>query len=263
MLTRLVPRLYAALGAGRWLENPLLERAYLSAFFAYKRFAEDPFAGLVKRHPELFRGGAVLDVGANAGYTAVLFARAIDQGQTVHAFEPEPINVRRLRRVIDARSLRDRVNVVASAVGDRSGEATLVLNPAHPGDHRIGATDAAGSIQVPMISLDDFVERERVPVVSFVKIDVQGYELAVSRGMERLMAMAPRVAVAFEVSEETARAYGYTTSELLAFYTDRGFRLHLLDRGSELLYATTERIAESERRRGYTDILALREPLKR
>ena len=261
MLTRLVPRLYAALGAGRWLQNPLLERAYLRAFFAYKRFAEDPFAALVKRRPELFRGGSVLDVGANAGYTAVLFAGAIDPGQAVYAFEPEPVNVRRLEHVIDARSQRDRVTVVASAVGDRSGEATLVINPTHPGDHRIGSTSAAGSIRVPMISLDEFVERERIPAVSFVKIDVQGFELAVSRGMERLLARAPRVTVAFEVSEETAAAYGYTTSELLDFYTARGFHLHVLDRSATLLPATAERIAESERRRGYTDVLALRETL--
>ena len=258
MWTRLVPRLYAALGAGRWLQNPLLERAYLRAFFAYKRFAEDPFAALVKRHPELFRGGSVLDVGANAGYTAVLFAKAIDPGQRVYAFEPEPVNVRRLESVIDARSQRDRVSIVPSAVGDRTGEATLVINPAHPGDHRIGSMGAAGSIRVPMISLDEFVERERIAVVSFVKIDVQGFELAVSRGMERLLSRAPRVSVAFEVSEETA--FGYTTSELLDFYTARGFHLHILDRGGALLPATAERIAESERRRGYTDILALREP---
>ena len=263
MLTRLVPRLYAALGAGRWLQNPVLERAYLAAFFAYKRFAEDPFAALVKRNPELFRGGAVLDVGANAGYTAVLFAGAVDSGQSVYAFEPEPVNVRRLQRVIARRSLHDRVRIIASAVGDRGGEATLVLNPTHPGDHRIGAAEAAGSIRVPMTTLDEFVERERIATVSFVKIDVQGYELAVSRGMERLMARAPRLAVAFEVSLDTGNAYGYDTSELLGFYTDRGFRLHLLDRSGALMPATHGRIAESERKRGYTDILALRESLQR
>ena len=258
MLTRLVPRVYAALGAGRWLGNPLLERAYIAAFFAYKRLAEDPFASLVKRHPELFHGGAVLDVGANVGYTAVLFSAAIDPGRRVYAFEPEPANVGRMRRVIERRSLAGRVTIVPTAVGDRSANARLVVNPSHPGDHRIGAADAVAAIDVPMTSLDDFVEREGIAQVSFVKIDVQGYELAVSRGMERLMARAPHLAVAFEVSGETERAYGYSTSELLRFYTARGFQLRMLERGAALEPATTERIAESERGRGYTDILALR-----
>ncbi len=259
MLTRLLPRLYAALGAGRWLRNPLLERAYLAAFFAYKRFAEDPFADLVRTQPGLFRGGAVLDAGANAGYTATVFAGAIDPTDRVYAFEPEPVNARRLRGVVARRRLGDRIEVVESAVGARSGEIDLVVNPTHPGDHRIGS--GPGSIRVPLVSLDDYVESHGIHAVKFVKIDVQGFELAVSQGMERLMSRTPGLVVAFEYSDETTRAFGYEGSELLRFYEDRGFTLYVLERGGRLHAATPERIADWESRHGYADILAVREPL--
>lgn len=259
MLTRLLPRLYAALGAGRWLRNPLLERAYLAAFFAYKRFAEDPFAALVKTQPGLFRGGAVLDAGANAGYTATVFAGAIDPTDRVYAFEPEPVNARRLRGVVARRRLGDRIEVIESAVGDRSGEIDLIVNPTHPGDHRIGS--GAGSIRVPLVSLDDYVEAHGIRPVKFVKIDVQGFELAVSQGMERLMAHTPRLAVAFEYSEETFQSFEYEGTELLRFYEDRGFHLYVLARSARLTPLTREGLADWERRHGYADVLAVRERL--
>jgi FkbM family methyltransferase len=263
MLTRILPRLYAALGVGRWLQNPVLERAYLTAFFAYKRFAEDPFAKLVARHPELFRSGSILDAGANVGYTATVFAGVVEPPHRVYAFEPEPVNLRRLHRVVESRGLNDRIVIEAMAVGERTGEADLVVNPSHPGDHRIGRGPSAESIRVPIVSLDEYVDAKGIAQVSFVKIDVQGFELAVSRGMERLLSRAPHLSVAFEYSEETAHAYGYSGADLLRFYTDRGFQLHLLTRSAGLAPATAEAIAQWEATHGYTDVLAVREALQR
>ena len=52
-------------------------REIRTAIDAYKRLVEDPFAALVRARPELFTGGEIIDVGANVGYTAQVFARAL------------------------------------------------------------------------------------------------------------------------------------------------------------------------------------------
>src|SRR5690242_12041412 len=70
--------------AGRWL--------FTSSYNLYKRYLEDPFHALAGRHPELFRGGHILDIGANIGYTSMVFARAIEPAYRVYSFEPEEFN---------------------------------------------------------------------------------------------------------------------------------------------------------------------------
>src|SRR5436305_14886932 len=71
-------------------------RAYEAVYARYKRHMEDPFYHLTQRHPELFTGGHIIDAGANIGYTATVFAAALDGGFTVLAFEPSSENFNRL-----------------------------------------------------------------------------------------------------------------------------------------------------------------------
>lgn len=260
MLTRLLPWLYATLRVGRWLRNPLLERIYLALLFAYKRYAEDPFAGLALRRPDLFRGGHILDVGANVGYTASIFAGVAQAEYRVYAFEPEPLNLRRLKRVIEAKGLGDRISVISSAVGDTNGEVELLVNESHPGDHRVSAATAGGAtIRVPVTTLDAFAATHHLTVVRFVKIDVQGFELAVSLGMKDVIDANRRLAVAFEYHEPSAKAWGYDAAALTGFYAERGFEIFVLTHGGELLRAAPEEIARVHAHRGYVDLLALRE----
>ena len=63
--------------AQNWSPGAGLQRTDVSApYLLYKRYLEDPFAALAKIRPSLFRGGDILDTGANIAYTASLFARA-------------------------------------------------------------------------------------------------------------------------------------------------------------------------------------------
>jgi FkbM family methyltransferase len=258
MLTRVLPWLYAKLKVGRWLRNPFLERMYLAMLFAYKRYAEDPFAALALRRPDLFRGGHILDVGANAGYTASVFAAAAGDGYRVYAFEPEPLNLRRLRRMIRAKRIEQRVVVVESAVGDRNGDVELLINESHPGDHRVVPGGEGATILVPITTLDAYTATNQIHPIRFVKIDVQGLELAVSRGMEGLIAANPRLAVAFEYQEPSALAWGYGAADLLSFYAERSFDLFVLNHRGESIEASPEAIGREHERRGYVDILAIR-----
>ena len=51
----------------RLLETQLGQKIFAASYFAYKRYLEDPYYHLVRRHPELFLGGNILDIGANIG----------------------------------------------------------------------------------------------------------------------------------------------------------------------------------------------------
>jgi len=106
------------------LHSAVLDDLFVRAYFAYKRLG-DPFAVLARRRPDLFRGGHVLDVGANVGYTASVFARALEPGFKVFAFEPDRQNVERLVRTMRRLGLADRVEGVNATVGAAEGTVGL------------------------------------------------------------------------------------------------------------------------------------------
>lgn len=134
------------------------------------------------------RPGAVLfDIGANVGFLSVVGARLVGSAGLVYAFEPVPANAALVRRNATINHL-DQIQVIEIAVGDRSGTAKLVLAEYSGGAALAGVDpppDAAGEIEVEVATVDQLVERGYRPP-SFVKIDVEGAELLVLKGMEQV-----------------------------------------------------------------------------
>lgn len=215
---------------GRWF--------FHRTYFAYKRYFEDPFLNLTRRHPELFLAGHILDVGANVGYTACVFADRLDPGFRVWAFEPSSDNFSRLRTILVEHRKTATVTPLHTAVGADVGQIDLKINELHPGDHRVHTTRAtreAGSRfeTIPLTSVDATVASKRIDPIAFIKIDVQGYELNVCRGMVNTVEANPWVSVAVEFSPSSLNDFGSDPAELLRFFSDRNYRTyHLRRRGS-------------------------------
>jgi len=131
----------------------------------------------------LHPGLRVVDVGAHVGYFTVMFSRLCGPDGFVHAFEPEPSN----HRLLCANLLvNDCSNVAAHALAlsDTAGTDELFLSPDNGGDHRLyfGAGRAHCSVRTD--ALDNLLADDRV---DFVKIDAQGAEPRILRGMRRLI----------------------------------------------------------------------------
>jgi FkbM family methyltransferase len=137
-------------------------------------------------------GMRILDVGANVGFHTVRMASWTGPSGQVTAFEPEPRNFADLTANIAARGFTH-VSARQAAVSNTEGTITLHLSPGHGGDHRVqaGGGDRA-TITVPSVSLDMEFAGQRV---DFVKIDTQGAEHLVLRGMRKLFADNPQMAV--------------------------------------------------------------------
>jgi len=130
----------------------------------------------------------VIDVGANIGFFTRQFATWVSDGGRVIAVEPEAVNYARLQHAIAAAGLTDVVETVQAAVAERTGEGLLEVNPAHPGDHRLGTK----GIPVAMTTIDDLLTDRGWPEVSLIKVDVQGAEARVLAGARRTLERFPR-----------------------------------------------------------------------
>ena len=242
------------------LDTRLGSSLFIEAYFQYKKHLEDPFAGLVQKSPQLFRGGHILDIGANIGYCSALFSRVLDPGRSVFAFEPEPFNVSLLERVIRTRA-RGPVVPIQAAVGAADGEIRLQLNPRHHGDHRVVAASSQpvdNCITVPLLSVDAFLQRQDPGApVCFIKIDVQGYEQAVCEGAEQTLARNPECRVVLEYMPEAMGALGFRPPDLLAWFQQRGYHAHVVHKDGSVTSGLPAGLGEA----GYADLLFSHKPM--
>jgi FkbM family methyltransferase len=126
--------------------------------------------------PRLVRPGMIAyDVGANAGYYTLALSRLVGDLGRVYAFEPGAQTASALRRHIQLNRLNN-VTLVQAAVTDRPGLVGF------QGFQVVSDIDYV----VPSISLDGFVAMG-YPAPSFVKMDIEGAELAALSGSRSIL----------------------------------------------------------------------------
>lgn len=143
------------------------------------------------------RDDRAVDIGGNAGIWCLQMAR---YARAVECFEPNPVCIAKLERVLPGRARLHRV-----ALSDHPGEAELRFDPANTGVGTIEArntlSDNAGvktveAVKVPTATLDSFAFRG----VALIKIDVEGHEEAVLAGATETFARE-RPALICEIEE--------------------------------------------------------------
>ena len=166
--------------------------------------------------------GVMIDVGAHFGSSLRRFANA---GWSVYAFEPDPANLAKLLPKVAGQP-----NVVVSeeAVSDVSG-VELPLYASHESTGISGLSafrDTHREVaRVKTVTLDDVVARRGLTRIDFLKIDVEGFEIAVLRGLD-FTRLSPEVVLA-EYEDDKTGPQGYDVHELSRFLTDRGYTVYV------------------------------------
>jgi FkbM family methyltransferase len=126
-------------------------------------------------------GATVLDIGANVGAYSILLGQWVGPAGRVFAFEPAADAFEGLNRHIDLNRQRDTVQAIQAAVGDRDGTGRLAIAKTAGESRLAGGADEGPMVDVPLVTIDTFCRREVAPP-AFIKIDVEGAELAALRG---------------------------------------------------------------------------------
>jgi FkbM family methyltransferase len=153
----------------------------------------------------LTQRSVVLDIGANFGLYTALSASIVRNRGRLYAFEGNPRIFESLQRTIAANDLYLNPNVVAAnvLVSSESGRGVLHYSAKLPAGgtmsniHLLGGTQHA--VEVDMTTIDDFLPPDLA--VDLVKIDVEGHEPMVMRGMEKTIARSPNIRIVTEFAE--------------------------------------------------------------
>lgn len=184
----------------------------------------DPEVEAVLTH--LVQPGALcLDIGANLGLYALVMARA---GGRVHAFEAFPYSHALLCRNVAENGLEERITAHHAACSDRGGAGSVCFasDSVNMGEMFVieeGAAPAGReTVGVPLVRVDDAIPSHET--VDVVKLDVEGAELAVLGGMERIIAR-DRPVIVMELNSFTLRRHrGVEAHQVMDLLYRHGYR---------------------------------------
>lgn len=148
---------------------------------------------------ELKAGMVVIDIGANIGYYALLEALIVGDHGLVYAIEPVARNFVYLNENIELNQFRN-IRVMPFAIGDRTAKNVPInitkkfnwchmidLEKAPPHLQEQFRNDTIRQDFVSQYTLDTFAEYYDVLNIDFIRMDVEGYEVEIVKGMHHTM----------------------------------------------------------------------------
>lgn len=184
-------------------------------------------------------GDVFVDVGANIGYFSLLASRLVGPGGSVLAFEPETANY----ALLEANCRRngcDNIRCFQAALGQENASGTIYLNELNRGDHSLYPAEQGRSGQDISIVNGSKLIGAISPRVNCIKIDTQGAECDVLRGLQDLIAAsAADLIMIIEFSPMHLRNAGTSGRTLLDLLAGYDWQLYLMDADADGLLPVT------------------------
>ncbi|MCL4708222.1 FkbM family methyltransferase [bacterium] len=171
-------------------------------------------------------GMTVVDVGANIGYLTLLMAKIVGPAGKVYAVEPGRDNLEWLHKNIQLNGARN-VKVLPVAAGAERQSRNFYLRKAgtlhslHENDQAVVET-----LQVQVAPLDELVQEKPI---DFVKIDVEGGEIEVLKGMSKILQFNPALRLIVEWNPSALKRAGHKAEELPDLLQKAGFHVSVID----------------------------------
>jgi FkbM family methyltransferase len=175
-------------------------------------------------------GAVTVDAGANLGYFSLLSALHEHPPAAVFAFEPAADNFALLCANLQHNRCGERVLAVHAALGERPGTAVLHRSADNLGDHQLSAGDGPRVQESVAVVCGAEVLREHTDRIDLLKVDTQGSEHAVLKGLLPLLQGSGRgLRMLVELTPYSLRAAGSSGRELLELIAELELPLAIVD----------------------------------
>jgi len=179
----------------------------LGAYYALRGLPEP---GMTRLFASLIQPGmVVVDIGAHIGIYTLFALRHLSGHGRLYSFEPTPKTHALLRDNVQVNGFLESgvVRLDSRALSDHAGTATFTAYPNNSGHNSLFAGTTPGeSLTVETVTLDAALADE--PRIDVIKIDAEGSEPFVLRGMTRILATSPGLRIFVEFAPEHLRRAG-------------------------------------------------------
>ncbi|MEI5135818.1 FkbM family methyltransferase [Streptomyces libani] len=176
-------------------------------------------------------GDTYIDVGANVGYFSLLASQLVGEEGRVVAIEASPTFHARVLQHAEINGCSN-LRTVNAAVADERKTVTLIL----ASSSNMGAASivpyggpAESTLDVEAYPLPQLLDADDIAGARVIKIDVEGAEGAVIRGLAPVLdKLRPDAEITVEVTPERMEALGESPGELLTTMREHGFHVYRL-----------------------------------
>jgi FkbM family methyltransferase len=195
-------------------------------------------------------GFVCIDVGANIGFFTALLSEKVGENGKVFAFEASPIHFQSLKKNMELNE-KSNYQLFNTAIGDTVGLVsiyTMSSTGSLVSDFSDFGLRTLSKDQVQMNKLDNLFQDVNI---HFIKIDVDGNELQVLKGANRIIKeLKPMICI--EICERTQNAAWSSAKELLIYLKSHGYKFFL---NCDNEPVSIEEVLKVSEERQYIDIL--------
>jgi len=139
----------------------------------------------------------VIDAGANNGYVTLCFSKLVGKSARVYAFEPDSINIARIKENIALdQSLDDNI-VIEDLLLWNENTWVDFYEAGTVGSSAVWKPEGEKLVKKEAVSIDQWVKRNNITKLDFIKMDIEGAEIEAMDGcVETLKTLAPDFAIA-------------------------------------------------------------------
>ena len=189
----------------------------------------------------IHKNDCCIDVGANMGFYTIWFSKFSNH---IYSFEPNAKNFLRLQQNVTINSSANYIHSFNLAVGSKNEQVSFTNN--FDGENHIVLNNASNVEIVECKRLDTILFEKNIKRISYIKIDVEGFELEVLKGLGNYLSEKNIDIIQIELNKTILNS-GSTILELLEFVSLFQYNLCSYSVSKKLL----KNISYSEDRENY------------
>jgi FkbM family methyltransferase len=167
-------------------------------------------------------GDQIMDIGANVGAYSVWMTKFVNPPGMLHSFEPDEENFKKLQINISINNIGDRVQANKCALSDKDG--ILHFTTGLDRENHISDGKEENIVSVNSRMLDTYFEENAISKVTYMKIDVEGFEYMVLKGARKILSGKGIEILQLEINH-TVQNVGLSAEDLLRLLKEFDYSL--------------------------------------